>query len=220
MDLSDGLTDWWELWVRWWRGELVSVEVLWGQRVFEWGRVGKMMQFAGALTIIVEIVGPERLDRLGLRLRRFRWSTVVGSNISEAMWPDNVGDPPRKPSSADILLGTLYKLACWCWVLFLPLAAYHLTGNIFVVVGVLMLLALLLVLSIKSTPGPPALVALPVIALTIAMAAIIGLLGFILDRGVVHPLAVALRAKNVVRVSQIVAVTLLVVGFQFDLLSA
>ena len=218
MGLWEGVSDWSDLWVRWWHGELVGSQILWGHPVFVWGRVGKMMQFAGALTIIVEIIGPDRLDRHGRVLKRCRWSALVGQNITDALWPDDVGEPPREPTSADRLFGTLYHLAYWVLGGILLLVAYVLTQNIFVVLG--LLIGLLLLLSLKRREGVPAFIWLPAFGLTVAMAAIIGISGFILNKWVVQPLAVGLRSKNVVRVSQIVGVALLVVGFQFDLLAA
>jgi hypothetical protein len=45
---------------------------LWGIRVLWWGRLGKLAQLLGALTIVIEIIGPTRLRSFGASLRTFR----------------------------------------------------------------------------------------------------------------------------------------------------
>jgi len=42
---------------------------LWSMSMLWWGRAGKLLQFAGALTIVLDLVDPEKLRRWGQRMR-------------------------------------------------------------------------------------------------------------------------------------------------------
>ncbi|WIX85439.1 hypothetical protein [Amycolatopsis sp. DG1A-15b] len=42
-----------------------------------WGRVGKGLQFAGGLTVVLDLIGPERLRAFGKRLYVVNWTKAV-----------------------------------------------------------------------------------------------------------------------------------------------
>ena len=54
-----------QAWTGWFNGQLGPDHLLWGVEILWWGRVGKVAQFVGALTVIVEIVGADRLRTFG-----------------------------------------------------------------------------------------------------------------------------------------------------------
>ncbi|SED59742.1 hypothetical protein SAMN04489727_8519 [Amycolatopsis tolypomycina] len=70
---------WWDLWMRWWAGEKVDGAQLWGLPMLVWGRIGKGLQFAGGLTVVLDLVGPERLRAFGKRLYVVNWTKKVAS---------------------------------------------------------------------------------------------------------------------------------------------
>jgi hypothetical protein len=46
----------------WWDGEELKDCVLWGHKILIWGRFGKFAEFLAALVIVVDIIGPARLN--------------------------------------------------------------------------------------------------------------------------------------------------------------
>lgn len=67
----------WDLWVRWWSGEKVDGAHLWGLPVLAWARIGKGLQFAAGLTVVLDLVGPDRLRAFGQRLLVVNWTKKV-----------------------------------------------------------------------------------------------------------------------------------------------
>lgn len=64
-------------WSLWSEGLLGADYLLWGVAVLWWARIGKIVSAVSALTIILEIIGPDRLRIFGSRLRtniNFRWA--------------------------------------------------------------------------------------------------------------------------------------------------
>lgn len=58
-----------DAWRHWFLGESLDPLYLWGISIFWWGRIGKVLEFAAGLTIVAEIIGPERLRRFGRSMR-------------------------------------------------------------------------------------------------------------------------------------------------------
>ncbi|WP_439380751.1 hypothetical protein [Amycolatopsis lexingtonensis] len=65
------------LWGRWLSGEKVDDARLWGWPMLAWGRTGKLLQFAAGLTVVLDLVGPDRLREFGMRLRRQSWRRLA-----------------------------------------------------------------------------------------------------------------------------------------------
>jgi len=55
----------WEAWSLWFNGQPTENLRMWGQPMLVWGRVGKSLQVIGALTVIIDIIGPVRIQRFG-----------------------------------------------------------------------------------------------------------------------------------------------------------
>lgn len=60
---------WWQAWELWWSGTALGGYTLWGVPMLWWGRLGKLAQFTGGLVAIIDIVGPDRIQAWGQRLR-------------------------------------------------------------------------------------------------------------------------------------------------------
>ncbi|MCX2953141.1 hypothetical protein [Lentzea sp. NEAU-D7] len=59
----------WEAWGRWWAGDSLAGTTMWGQQMLFWGRTGKLVQFAGGLVAVLDIVGSDRVEAWGRQLK-------------------------------------------------------------------------------------------------------------------------------------------------------
>ncbi len=59
--------------------------VLWGISIFWWERIGKVMQFLGATTIVADIIGPEKIRKFGTSLQRTN-SPKTPDPVSQALF--------------------------------------------------------------------------------------------------------------------------------------
>lgn len=57
-----------EAWQLWFSGQSANSFLLWGMQILWWGRLGKVVQLVSALTIVAEIVGPQRIVKFGKSL--------------------------------------------------------------------------------------------------------------------------------------------------------
>jgi hypothetical protein len=53
------------VWSSWWAGRSTQNLYVLGLSMLWWGRIGKYLQFLGGLTVVLDIVGPERLRSIG-----------------------------------------------------------------------------------------------------------------------------------------------------------
>jgi hypothetical protein len=53
----------------WQAGEIPRDLTLWGHHLFFWERLGKMLEFVGALAIVVDLLGADRLGQIADELR-------------------------------------------------------------------------------------------------------------------------------------------------------
>ncbi len=61
MSSEIGLYDAWRAWIS---GTEVRDHVLWGISILAWGRIGKILEFLAAITVVAEIIGRERLKKI------------------------------------------------------------------------------------------------------------------------------------------------------------
>jgi len=66
-----------KLWSLWWWGQLPADSMLWGMNLVYWARIGKLAQFIGGVTIIADIIGPERIRAFGQSL----YSPALGQRM-------------------------------------------------------------------------------------------------------------------------------------------
>ncbi|SCG47499.1 hypothetical protein GA0070609_1934 [Micromonospora echinaurantiaca] len=83
--LSSGFGEFGAAWSVWWDGRSASQEPLWGHTVMWWARVGKLLQFAAGLVVLLDLVGPERLRSAG---RRLSASYAEARRLATAMRPE------------------------------------------------------------------------------------------------------------------------------------
>jgi len=58
--------DYWQAWADWFTGREIDPQArLWFMSVLWWGRLGKIISFLGGATIILDLIGPDRLRSLG-----------------------------------------------------------------------------------------------------------------------------------------------------------
>ena len=58
-----------QAWRFWFEGCPTGKLVLWGYQVFWWGRLGKVIELASALTIVAELIGSDKLHKFGRMLK-------------------------------------------------------------------------------------------------------------------------------------------------------
>ena len=55
-------------WHLWWQGSLTRDFNLYGLGLLWWGRIGKAVAFIGALTVVLDLIGPDRLRAWGKKV--------------------------------------------------------------------------------------------------------------------------------------------------------
>jgi hypothetical protein len=202
-----------ETWHNWRSGHLDPELVLWGIRLLWWARVGKILQIIGAVTVLVDIIGPRKLRRMGKRLKELSavqklkdnqgaifkrlmeaWHAMrPGSTAGrkEILWQEILADPLL---TLNALLTVAAALAAWHFSPFPSVAAK------FILAVVAILFAdWLLVYVLVATFN---LVAVPVAVVLVELPASL------------------LSRKNLVWWIRLFAGFLLFVGFHFDLLTS
>lgn len=54
-----------EAWIHWKEGLLQPNFLLWGHQILWWGRIGKIIQFIAVISIVAEIIGPNKIRDFG-----------------------------------------------------------------------------------------------------------------------------------------------------------
>lgn len=215
-------------WSLWTEGLLGPDYVLWGVTVLWWSRIGKIISGISALTIILEIIGPERLRLFGKRLRtniNFRWAArkvirlsrtvtklfrylgaLIGSDDQrlDSSLSDLVEDSPIMTIFINVLL------IGWV-ILSIRLVDTFLYDSFWLMKLFIMLFtaAVLWLLSI-----------LILIALY-ALASLLFTLGALaVNAFVLKPMVWVLERPDLSAKVRVISVALLIVGFHFDLLSS
>ncbi|MEV4166670.1 hypothetical protein [Nonomuraea dietziae] len=81
-----GLGDAWELWLQ---GAPISQHTLYGCPMVTVGRLGKVASFMGALTVLLDLVGVEKLKAMSEAAQR--WLDQHDSNVAENRLPPGKG---------------------------------------------------------------------------------------------------------------------------------
>lgn len=145
-----------EAWTAWLRGELDPSAELLGLTVRWWGRIGKIALFAGSATVILDIIGPDRLRVWAYRNKqqetRAVWTLkvilVYGAMLwiflvplADLSWPKWVKVILAIPAilAARVFFGLTYTLLIGALISTLtssrPAQALRLVAAIFLVVG-------------------------------------------------------------------------------------
>lgn len=209
-----------ELWATWRSGETVSDQMLWTHTVLFWGRLGKFLQFVGALAVVAELIGAERLRRYGASLHRhINWHTAKAGLASARQYPKVIRRYLTAKGAEDQNLvleeADKYpadKLNAVLMGLLLMVSGYELwlrysIGKFLA----LFLLAFLAVGIFGVTIGPYMALAILFLAWS---------LGLVLDVFLFKPMAWALDRPAIDKLIQAGAVIFVAVGFHFDLLAS
>jgi len=63
------ITNFADAWVQWWHAaEPISKYLLWGHPIFFWARIGKLMELVGALFIVIDWIGRERIASVTVKV--------------------------------------------------------------------------------------------------------------------------------------------------------
>lgn len=75
---------WLEAWRLWFSGKPLTGTHLWGLNIIWWGRIGKILEFVAAYSIITEIVGERRLREYGKSLRNLIPKKTISNTLRSA----------------------------------------------------------------------------------------------------------------------------------------
>lgn len=204
----------WKLWLT---GDLPSDVMIWGVSIFWWGRIGKIMQFVGAITIVADIIGPERIRDFGASLHTaitrmnlfrfledcFEWYIII---FRYTLMKDYTDESPIKKSSRYTRLDAInYFICLLITILVIGLAKLYQTGWIVLIEAVIIFGCLLVSIS-------------PLITVCV----IVLLIGFELAINfvLIRPLAWALEHPSLDRFTKVMSLLLLLIGFHFELLAS
>ncbi len=191
----------WDAWREWAAGRSTLDLEVWGLEVVWWGRLGKILQFVGALTVVLDIIGPERLIGFGQSLRSaspFAGTIARARRRWEPLWAW-VRERRRTPQ---------------------PLPAGWWTSGGFLVRLVLVMVGVAVALLFASWGWLLVVAVLFGGLVFLGVAAIVSIVGqgvFVL---VIRPFARVISVPSVDAWAKSVGVVLLLAGFHFDLLAA
>ncbi len=205
-----------EAWKHWFDGETIGQMKLWGVSIFWWGRIGKLLQFLGGITIIAEIIGVTRLRKFGESLHRIVTMRKIKMQIKDScyfiisMWKYFVSKKKdeerlmeesfKYKSSYLSLVVTLVLMAC---------SIFSLPSDFSWGKKILILLMIfsLLVFFIS-----------PIIVLIVIL--FISFIGFWFDILLIEPFAKLIDNEKSDKLIKLLALILFLIGFQFDLLAS
>lgn len=206
-----------EAWALWLAGNLPPNAMLWGISIFWWGRFGKMMQLIGGITIIADIIGPERIRGFGASLQStitsivliqylkdcFEWYVVI---FRQTLMKEYDDETTSTESSRPRQLDILNYLISLFLTIFLVLSINPQQAGWVVLIEAAVIFACLLV-SIS-----------PIV--TVLVIVVLILLGLLINSIFVKPLAWTLENPSLDRLTKIASLFLLLIGFHFELLAS
>ncbi|HEY9699447.1 MAG TPA: hypothetical protein V6D10_19470 [Trichocoleus sp.] len=207
-----------QAWTLWLSGHLSSHATIWGVSIFWWGRLGKMMQFVGAITIIADIIGPEKIRRFGTSLQSaitptsliqflkdcFDWYTII---FQRTLMKDYSSEPVvAKEKNHHLQLNILNYVICSLLTL-LIIALIKLQQ-----VGWTLFLEAAIIFGCLLVSVSPLITVLTILTFTLT--------GIFINTAFVKPLAWVLEHPSLDRSTKIVSFLFLLFGFHFELLAS
>ncbi len=202
----------------WLSNNLSSDAMLWGISIFWWERIGKVMQFLGAATIIADIIGPEKIRYFGTSLENtiphttlvqflrscFDWYVVI---FRETIMKDYTRDFTNKQSRRKFFqLNILNYFICFLLTIFVvALAELYLFNWLFLVEAIFIFGCLLVSIA-------PLFTVLAIVTPT--------LLGLIINYIFLQPLAYLLEHPSLDHLLKIASLIFLLLGFFLELLGS
>ena len=210
-----------QAWTLWLTDHLSPHMTIWGVSIFWWGRIGKMMQFVGAITIIADIIGPEQIRRFGTSLHNviaptsliqflqncFDWYTVICRHTLMKDYVDETSETtPEKGKPKRYQLDFLnYFICLLLTVLIISLIKLPFANWVFLIEFGIIYGCLLISVS-------------PLVTVLIVLLLI--LLGLVINSGLIKPLAWVLEHPSLDRFTKVVSLLFLLIGFHFELLTS
>lgn len=210
--LAVGLFEAWKLWIS---GNIQN-SMLWGMEILWWGRMGKLFQFAAALAIIAEIIGPDRLRIFGNSLHEtFTCKKAVALLTDSKQWiktmwryKSSSGEEQNKAlaETSKYKADNVNLLVClFATVITLYLLWEYLDWWMIIILAIISYSLFLITIS-------------PI--LTVFVILFFSGIGALVDFILIEPLAWCLERKHIDKWVKIISVILLIVGFHFDLLAS
>jgi hypothetical protein len=206
----------WQAWALWLSGDSPHEMYLWGMKILWWGRIGKFVAFAASLTIIADIIGPERLRIFGNKLHtQFTLSKAKAMVLATLKWYWGFMKAfGRAFLGKKFNLGTDEMLPASCFALTL---GYALTGVLvyyvwssynwwrLIIIGWLGLVIFTCIFAPLTT---------------VALALLFTISGLLIDMLLIEPIAYILEIGHLDRWLKIGSLLLIFIGFHFDLLAS
>ena len=207
-----------ETWKLWLSDNLSADAVLWGISIFWWERIGKVMQFLGATTIVADIIGPEKIRKFGTSLqstnspktliqflkRCFAWYVRIFRQTIMKDYTKDSGDQESQPKFFQLNL--LNYFICFLLTVFtVVVAELHIFNWFFLIEAVFIFGCLLVSIA-------PLFTVLTLVA--------IALLGLAVNSILLQPLAHLLEHPSLDRLLKIASLLLLLLGFFGELLGS
>ena len=209
-----------EAWRIWFSGDLADDILLWGISILWWERIGKLMQVVGAVTILAEIIGPQRIRELGTSLQSqnaiatlktflrqcFGWYGVVFRRTILKDFPHRSA-PETQHRRGNLQLDLLNVLIC---LLLTAVIVYLTEAYLVSSMGVLARSAIIFgCLWVSVAP------------LVTVIAVISGaMLGLAMNTCFIQPIAGLLENPSLDHYIKIASLVSLLVGFHFELLAS
>ena len=201
----------------WLSDNLPADAVLWGISIFWWERIGKVMQFLGASTIIADIIGPEKIRQFGTSLqstnspktliqflkRCFAWYVRI---FRQTIMKEYTKDSGDRESIKFFQLNILNYFICFLLTVFTVVVAELHIFNWFFLVEAIFIFGCLLV-SIAPL-------------FTVLILVMLALLGLAVNSILLQPLAHLLESPSLDRLLKIASLLLLLLGFFGELLGS
>jgi hypothetical protein len=204
-----------EAWTHWLSGDLPPTATFFGVSIFWWGRLGKIMQGIGAVTIVADIIGPEKIRSFGTSLHTaitpanliyflkdcFEWYSIIFRHTLMKDYTDET-----TPKGKFVQLNLLNYIICFLlMVVVILLTKLYLVGWFFLIEAVIIFGGLLVSLS-------PLVTVLAIMLLTV--------FGLVINWIFIKPLAWILEHPAFDRWVKIASLLFLLVGFHFELLAS
>jgi hypothetical protein len=204
-----------DAWRAWASGSLGPKCQLFGVQLLFWGRVGKLLQFFAALTIVAEILGAQRLRAFGKSLHRFlsvddlRHATQHSIKWVLALMRVLTG--PRVEDEGEFLRSSrlsrfMFFVAALLFVVVTMRFAQYCGSWM---IGVVIAIVFMTIGGFLFTPIVAFLILGP-----------LAVFGGVFDMLVIEPIAWLLERDALDRWVKVTALVLLLIGFHFDMLAS
>ncbi len=201
----------WELWREWASGNSTLEFELWGVEMVWWGRIGKILQLLGALTVLVEVVGTERMLRTGEALQQATPFRGMVDRVSRRWQPVWVWVRERAGRATAASRSTAAGGAAQVRGASLAHVWWRLGIALLFVVVALLFASWAWLLVLAAVAGGLAL---------IGLAALLSALGWVVAVGFIRPAAWLISRPALDAWVKVVAIALVVAGVHFDLLAS